>query len=89
MSNVKLFADDTSLFSVVHDVNTSSTNLSNDFRKISDWAIQWKMSFNPDLSKQLKKSYFPENVRIQIMIQYTLIIILLIKSPLKNILECI
>ena len=48
MSNIKLFADDTSLFSVVHDVNTSSTNLNNDFRKISDWAIQWEMSFNPD-----------------------------------------
>ena len=39
MSNVKLFADVTSLFSVGHDVNTSSTNLSNDLRKISDWAI--------------------------------------------------
>ena len=36
MSNVKLFADDTSLFSVAHDVNTSSTNLNNDLRKISD-----------------------------------------------------
>ena len=35
-SNVKLFADDTSLFSVVHDVNTSSTNLNNGLRKISD-----------------------------------------------------
>ena len=40
MTNVKLFADDTSLFSVVRDVNTSSTNLHNGLRKISDWAIQ-------------------------------------------------
>ena len=58
MSNVKLFADDTSLFSVVHDVNTSSTNLNNDLRKISDWAIQWKMSFNPDPSKQAQEVIF-------------------------------
>ena len=58
MSNVKLFADDTSLFSVVHDVNTSSTDLNNDLRKISDWAIQWKMTFNPDPSKQAQEVIF-------------------------------
>ena len=58
MSNVKLFADDTSLFSVVHDVNTSSANSNNDLRKISDWAIQWKMSFNPDPSKQAQEVIF-------------------------------
>ena len=58
MTNVKLFANDTSLFSVVHDVNTSSTNLNNDLRKISDWAIQWKMSFNPDPSKQAQEVIF-------------------------------
>ena len=57
-SSVKLFSDDTSLFSVVHDVNTSSTNLNNDLRKISDWTIQWKMSFNPDPSKQAQEVIF-------------------------------
>ena len=30
-SNAKLFADDTSLFSVVHDVGTSANELNNDF----------------------------------------------------------
>ena len=55
MSNVKLFANDMPLFSVVHNVNTSSTNLNNDIRKISDWAIQWNMSFNPDPSKQAQE----------------------------------
>ena len=58
MTNIKLFANDTSLFSVVHDVNTSSTNLNNDLRKIRDWAIQWKMSFNPDPSKQAQEVIF-------------------------------
>ena len=52
MTNVKLFVDDTSLLSVVHDVNTSANNLNNDLSKINDWAIQWKMSFNPNQSKQ-------------------------------------
>ena len=52
ISNAKLFADDTSLFSVVHDVNTSAKELNDDLKKVNDWAFQWKMSFNPDPSKQ-------------------------------------
>ena len=47
-SNVKLFADDTSLFSVVHDVNASARELNDDLKKINKWAFQWKMSFNPE-----------------------------------------
>ena len=39
-SNAKLFADDTSLFSVVHDVNTSAKELNDDLKKINDWAFQ-------------------------------------------------
>ena len=58
-SNPKLFADDTSLFSVVHDKNTSAKELNNDLRKISNWAYQWKMSFNPDPLKQAQEVIFP------------------------------
>ena len=50
-SKVKLFADDTSLFSVVNDPNISAELLNNDLNKIQEWAFQWKMSFNPDPSK--------------------------------------
>ena len=50
-TNVKLFADDTSLFSIVHNTNTSTINLCNDLNKIKNWAIRWKMNFNPDPSK--------------------------------------
>ena len=39
-SNWKLFANDTSLFSVVHDVNISSKELNDDLKKINDWAFQ-------------------------------------------------
>ena len=42
-------ADDTSLFLVVHDVNQSGINLNDDLQKISNWAFQWNMSFNPDI----------------------------------------
>ena len=51
-SNVKLFHDDTSLFSVVHNENTSSKELNDDLKKHSDWAFQWRMIFNSDSSKQ-------------------------------------
>ena len=51
-SNVKLFADDASLFSVVHDVNAAARELNDDLKKMNKWAFQWKMSFNPGPSKQ-------------------------------------
>ena len=51
-TNAKLSADDTSLFSVVRDINNSAAHLNNDLRKISSCAFQSKMSFNPDPSKQ-------------------------------------
>ena len=54
-SNVKLFAEDTSLFSVTHDENVSVRELNDDVRKISNWALQWKMSFNPDVNKQAQE----------------------------------
>ena len=52
VSTIKLFADDTSLFSVVHDSNISGNELNNDLQKIPEWAYKWKMSFNLDLNKQ-------------------------------------
>ena len=57
-TNAKLFPDDTSLFSVVRDINTSAAHLNNDLRKISNWAFQWKMGFNPDPSEQAQEFIF-------------------------------
>ena len=54
-TTAKLFADDTSLFSIVQNVSTSASHLNNDLSKISNWAFQWKMSFNPDPSKQAQE----------------------------------
>ena len=50
-SSGKLFADDTSLFSVVHNANATAKELENSLAKINRLAYQWKMSFNPDPSK--------------------------------------
>ena len=52
-SNSKIFADDTSLFSVVHNRDSSAAELNNDVAKINQWVQQWKMSFNPDPSRQV------------------------------------
>ena len=57
-SNPKLFADDTSLFLVVHDMNQSGINLNDDLGKKSNWTFQWKMSFIPDINKQEEKVIF-------------------------------
>ena len=54
-SNVKLFADDTSLFSVVHNITDSANLLNSNLSKINEWALQWKMSFNPDPIKQAQE----------------------------------
>ena len=58
-----LFADDTSFFSIVQNVNTSASHLSSDLSKISNWAFQWKMSFNPDLSKQDQEVIFSPKIQ--------------------------
>ena len=50
-SNAKLFADDTSLFSIVKDEDESANALNYDLSQISKWAFNWKMLFNPDPSK--------------------------------------
>ena len=49
--NPKLSADDTSLFSIVKDPETTANNLNNDLKEINKWAFQWKMDFKPDPTK--------------------------------------
>ena len=39
-SNPKLFPEDTSLFSVVQNINLAANDLNNDLIKLSDWAFQ-------------------------------------------------
>ena len=60
--NVRFFADDTSLFSLVHDSNDSSTRLGRDLGRVAGWAHQWKMSCNPDPSKQAVEVYFSRKI---------------------------
>ena len=57
-SNAKLFADGASLFSVVHDIKASASDLNKDLEIKNNWAFQWNMSFNLDPTKQAHEVIF-------------------------------
>ena len=61
-SNCKLFANDTSHFSVVNNIHKSAITLSQDLNAIKNWAFQWKMFFNPDLIKQAQEVIFSRKI---------------------------
>ena len=61
-SNVKLFAYDTSMFSVVRDPINTLQKLNNNLDKVSLWANKWKMSFNQDPSKQAREVIFSRKI---------------------------
>ena len=45
-------------------ITTASENdLNHDLKKISNWAFQWKMSFNPDPSKQAQEVIFSRKLK--------------------------
>ena len=57
-SKIKFFADDTMIFSVVHDPLLSANELNHDLQTINCWAHQWKLAFNPDITKQAVEVLF-------------------------------
>ena len=55
----KLFADDTSLFFIIHDFwQTFGNDLNKDLKMIRDWGFQWKMTINPNPTKQAQEAIF-------------------------------
>ncbi len=57
-SKIKFFADDTMLFSIVKNPLNTAVELNHDLDLISKWAFQWKMSFNPEATKQAVEVLF-------------------------------
>ena len=64
--DVRMFANDTSLFSIVNDMNKSADVLNRDLEKVILWVWQWRMHFNENKTeevivscKRLKPSYPP------------------------------
>ena len=50
------------IFSVAQNINSRTTDLSSDLSKISDWAFQLKMNFNPDPNKQAQEVIFSRKI---------------------------
>ena len=63
-SKIKFFADDTMLFSVVHDPLVSANELNHDLDLINRWAYQWKMAFNPEVNKQAVEIIFSQKRKL-------------------------
>ena len=57
--------DYASLFSVVHDIDTSTNDLNHDLEKISKRSFQWKMNFN---LQQVKKNSGPNSLPLSSML---------------------
>ena len=60
-----LSSDDTSLFSVVYNANTTAKALDNYLIKIRRWAYQWKMWFTPEPSKQTQEVIFTRKTKTE------------------------
>ena len=71
-SNPKLFADDTFLFCIIQNLNSTSTDLNSGLIQISDWAFQAKMNLNPDPNKQAQEVIFKKLTKL-IILRYSLI----------------
>ena len=65
ITNPKLFADDTSLFSIVHDPNATANDLNNDLAKINDWASNGKWILILTLVKKLRRFFFSRKIKSQ------------------------
>ena len=57
-SQMRLFADDSSIFTPVFDVQVTHEQLVEDLQTVSNWGYQWKMVFNPDITKQAVEVIF-------------------------------
>ena len=55
-SDIRIFADDTFIFQIVKA--TSFAELTKDLEAITRWSVQWKLEFNPTITKQAVEVLF-------------------------------
>ena len=68
----------------LHDVDTSANELNNDLYQINKWDFQWKISFNPDQSKQAQEISLVEKLRKLVILRSDLNSIVLQSPHQKN-----
>ena len=60
----RLFADDTSVSSSSNDTQELKRTLERDMKKVLNWSIKWKVSFNPSKTELLFIGNFPDDFEI-------------------------
>ena len=63
--NANLFADETSLFTIVKDKLESADVLNHDLSLICKWAFNWKMLINPDANKPVPEVLFSRKKKLK------------------------
>ena len=51
--SIKLFADDTTVYFIIEDINTAAENLNSDLNKVHTWSKKWLVNFNPQKTETL------------------------------------
>lgn len=62
-NKIKLFADDTCLYCVVHDERSAAESLGQDLESLDQWAGEWGVTFNADKTKSM---YFTRKSNIDV-----------------------
>ncbi|VDI10310.1 Hypothetical predicted protein [Mytilus galloprovincialis] len=62
-NKIKLFADDTCLYCVVHDERSAAESLGQDLESLDQWAGEWGVTFNADKTKSM---YFTRKRNIDV-----------------------
>ena len=62
-SKIKVFADDTMIFSIVCDPFSSAYKLNHNWEIIKRWAYQRKIAFNPEHNKHAVEVSFPQKIK--------------------------
>ena len=83
-TNAKLFADDTSLLSDIHDSQTSADVVNKGLEMIHNWVFRWKRNFNSDPAKQAQKVIFSRKTKNCIILLYCLIMQMLLNQYTKS-----
>ena len=52
-TNIRLYADDASLYITYENANDAATILNEDLSKVQTWANRWLMTFNPSKTESL------------------------------------
>ena len=52
------------MVALIRNVDPSNIDLNNDLKEIGEWVFEWKMSFNPDPTKQAQELIFSRKVQI-------------------------